>query len=392
MPYTRGEIIEIPSPIDIHSHLREPGGEQKETIATGTRAALYGGYVLVCDMPNNPGIAENPKFYQTLSAERVTEKHIIAKRNAQTDFAVIGGHDFQNPRVDNYAGMVRNIIADKGYFGHTTGNIHEVTIEDEQVWSCYKAADKAAKEAGIRLPHMLHALGEVGYEAARRIMKELEAPAHLCQVSTATEVVYVAKLKKEFPDLITSGATPHHLLMTGRSADYLYGWLGRMVPKLGEEVDQDKVLWAVNKRIIDCIETDHAPHTTEEKLHAEAENPEGVTEVGCVTCFGVSGIEFALPLLCRLVQNRKMDIETLVDALHTQPKRMLGLEDRYTDARTVLSFEPWQITEKNLKGRSSNTPYLGTMAAARVIDVVVGGKSRINQRFTNPQIMTARAI
>lgn len=385
MKFSRGEIVNIPGAIDVHTHLREPGSPQKETIASGTLAALYGGYVLVCDMPNNlGGTPEDPKANQTLSAERVLEKHHIAKETAYTDVAIIGGHDFQNPRLGNYSGMMGLIVADKGYKGHTTGNVHELTIDDPDVWSCYLASDAAAKEKGYRLPHMLHAREEVGYEAARRIMKELQAPAHWCHISTSTEVDYVEKLIKEFPDLFFSEVTPHHLLMTGRNATYINGWMGRAVPPLGSEVDQDKLLWAYNRRILKIIGTDHAPHATEEKMEPEAENPMGHTDVDCSTCFGMSGIEFAIPMLTRLVQQEIITMETLVDSLHTQPLRMLGLEHRYKNSETTLEFEPWQITESSLKGRSSNTPYLGGVASSRVVSVKVNGVDRMRQ--TRPDI------
>lgn len=381
MAYSRGEKIEIASPVDVHSHFREPGGEEKETIATGTTAALFGGYVLTSDMPNNVG-------HETWTEERVIEKQTIAARTAMTDFAVIAGHDFLNPRISEYSGMIPLSIATKGYFGHTTGNTRSVTIDDPDVWTAYSVWTNEAREAGYDTPHMLHAENEVGYFAAKRIMKELGAKVHWCHVSSGHEINYVEKLKKEFPDRFTSGVTPHHMLMTARDADMQRGWNGRMIPTLKPEVDADKVLNAVATGIVDIIETDHAPHITERKLEVEALNPEGHTDVGCETCFGVSGIEFALPMLTRLVQNGKMSLERLEDALHTQPLRMLGLEGRYKNAKTTLHFEPWQITEKDLKGRSSNTPYLGNIASSRVVAVTVNGQNRLMTKRPDTEVVT----
>lgn len=389
MAFSRGEIVEIPAAIDVHSHFRQPGGEHKETIETGTSAALAGGYVLTADMPNNPGTAEDPKANQTLTASKVLEKEEIAKRNAQTDLVIIGGHDFDNPRVDEYSAMVPLVRVTKGYFGHTTGNTKETTIEDPNVWEAYSTWDIEAKRLGYRTTHMLHAQEEVGYLAARRLMQELEAPVHWCHVSTSKEVNYAEKLDKSFPDLFTYGITPHHLLMTGRNATYLNGWMARMVPALGTGIDQDKLIWALaeGKAI---VETDHAPHTTEEKMNAEAENPHGHTGVDCTTCFGVSGIELALPMLTRLVQQDKISMERFVDATHSGPLRVLGLNGntRYETAKTTLEFEPWQITQDALRGRSSNTPYLGGVASARVVGVHVNGDNWLTQK--DPDTMVVR--
>jgi dihydroorotase len=385
MAFSRGDVIEILSPIDVHSHFREPGGEAQETIASGTRAALFGGYIVTADMPNNPGGNE------TWTEEKVREKHQIASYSAWTDFAVIAGHDFSNPRISEYPGMIPLSIATKGYFGHTTGNTVQRTIEDPDVWSAYSNWTKIAGESGYDTPHMLHAEDTVGYFAARRIMKELGARVHWCHVSSTAEIGYVEKLKRDFPAQFTSGATPHHMLMTMRDADMQRGWNGRMIPTLKSEADADRVLDAVSTGLVDIIETDHAPHTTERKLEVEALNPLGHTDVGCETCFGVSGIEFALPMLTRLVQNKKLSIERLEDALHNQPLRMLGLKGRYRNAKTTLLFEPWQITESALKGRSSNTPYLGNIASSRVIAVTFRGQNRLNTLNPRTKIVTPKA-
>lgn len=372
-PFTRGEIVELPGLIDVHAHLRQPGGEEMETIATGTNAALYGGYVLVADMPNNPNGNE------TWTAARATEKHVIAAGTANTDFAVIHGHDFDSPRVDEYPALALLSIANKSYFGHTTGNTAERTIDDPNVRLALSQMAIASRELGVKNPSMLHARETVGHSAARYIIEELGHPVHWCHVSTATEVRYAEILQEMHPDMFTAGVTPHHLTMTSRDADFQNGWNARMMPPLGKEADAEALLWGYNKGILSILETDHAPHSEEKKLHAEAMNPEGYVDPNdenCVSCFGVSGIEFVLPIMAGLVQRKQTTMERLVDSLHTQPLRMLGLEDRYKNAVTTVEFEPWQITEANLRGRSNNTPYLGFMAGAKVRDVSVGGVSR----------------
>ncbi len=358
MSFSPGEIITIPSPIDVHAHLREPGGEEKETIESGTYAALAGGYQAIFDMPNNPGGNE------TRNEARLDEKYEIAKNTAQIDFGAYAGVDFENPAFEEFPALVSKAAGIKFYMGPTTGNTKVYNLDTARP-TIDRWVDEARK-IGEQPPILLHARGDIGYETADYIAGEKGYPVHWCHIASATEVGHARYLTKMFPELYTGGVTPHHLTMTSRNADFQQGWNGaRMQPPLGEEVDADALLQGYNEGIIQILETDHAPQVPWEKMNAEAQNPQGETEEGCVTCYGISGIEFVLPVMMSLVQRDIVDIDRLVDSLYTQPARMLGLK-AVGGAMTTLEINPYVIQPEDIIGKSQNTPYIGWTAWAQV--------------------------
>lgn len=366
-----GELVTIPSPVDVHSHFREPGGEQKETIATGTYAALKGGYQATCDMPNNPGGME------TRSEQRVDDKTDIAERTAFTDFGIIGGVDLDNPAIDQFGPMIPKVVGLKAYLGLTTGNIKEYGLDEARVpideWIA------RATILGKNPPIMLHAREGIGEEVADYVAAQ-DYPVHWCHVSTETEVDSVRRLNKKYKDLgvFTSGLTMHHMTMVGLDADFKYGWYGgRMMPPLGNEVDHEALVHAYNNAEIPILETDHAPHEYGGKEKAESENPEGHNHPDCTTCFGLSGIEFILPIAMSLVARKKITMERLVDSLRTQPLQMLGIRDSGR-AETDIYINPYVLGADDRAGKSRNNPYVGWTAWGKVQDVRVNGVSRWN--------------
>ena len=304
-----GQELKIPSLIDVHAHLREPGGTDKETIASGTHAVLRGGYQAVFDMPNNPGNC------QTWSRQRLDEKYQIGRQTAQTNIGFYAGVDLANPNLDQIPLMIDRAAGLKLYFGHTTGNNQEFGLDQAR-----EVIDRwlvCGRQQPIPSPILIHAREGVGAEVADYIAGR-GYPIHWCHVSTTTEVSACHRLRQTYGQLFTAGVTPHHLTMTARDADLKYGWPGgRMMPPLGNEVDSQALLDALDKEQIQIIETDHAPHTTKDKLAAERNNPTGDDSPGCNTCFGVSGIEFVLPVMISLVQRHQIRIDRLLDALYT---------------------------------------------------------------------------
>ncbi len=356
-----GETIFIHSPIDVHTHLREPGGEDKETIASGTEAALAGGYQAVFDMPNNPG------GNQTWTEDRLDEKYRIGNRSSNTRIGFYAGVDLDNPAIDEFPGMVLKAAGLKIYMGHTTGNVKEHDLEVAR--PAIDAWMDAVGELPGNPPILLHAREGVGEETARYVASR-EYPVHWCHVSTGSEVTSVRALSKDFPDNFTAGVTPHHLTMTQRDADLKYGWNGaRMMPPLGSEVDGESLIDAFNEGVIHILETDHAPHTAEDKLNAEINNPEGRDEPDCTTCFGISGIEFVLPVMMSLVKRGVITLERLEDSLYYQPARMLQLDTSQDNSLTGLRIGPRTLTEDDVVGKSRNNPYVGWTGWAKVNDL-----------------------
>lgn len=351
------ERITIHSPIDVHVHLREPGTNKSETIESGTRAAHAGGFQAVFDMPNNPG---NP----TYTEELLVEKQDIARADSHVDIGFYAGIDLSNPDVDQIPRMIGRAVGLKLYMGKTTGNNRVYALDDARdvidLWT------QEAKERGLHAPIVLHAEGAIGAQTVRYIVQK-QHHAHWAHLSTAYEAEKSEKFMKQYGQYFTSEVTPHHLTMTDLNARQL-GWSGgRMMPSLKKEEDMDATTYALNKGYISMIATDNAPHEVSAKIKAERENPHGHTEDGCTTCFGVSGIEFALPILMRQVALGRIDGERIEDITYRQPLRMLGLKASQLAAMTTLEIDPYKIKSEDIVGGSENTPYVNMIAGARVV-------------------------
>ena len=361
------EIISLHSPIDVHAHLREPGTNNSETIASGTKAAQAGGYQAVFDMPNNPG-------RPTHTIDRLAEKMGIAARTSYVDIGFYAGIDLANPDVDNLPRMIGRAAGLKLYMGKTTGNQHVHTLEDarESIDTWIENADAQ----GLHAPILVHAEGDIGAETIDYIASRGHH-AHWCHLSSTEEAYHAHKLTRQYPEHFTAEVTPHHLTMTDINAEQL-GWPGgRMMPSLKNEVDRDALQWAFAHGDIAIVGTDHAPHSMEQKINAENHNPHGHTDDGCVTCFGVSGLEFALPILMRQVMLGRFTLERLEDALYTQPLRMLGINESNMPAITTLEIGARRIEKDELVGGSENTPYINMIAGAKVLGMTGVHRPRV---------------
>jgi dihydroorotase len=354
--------IIIPSPIDVHAHLRQSNHTKpaSETIRSGTAAALAGGYQAVFDMPNSPNAP-------TWTAERLRDKIAVASTETATDVGFDAGVDLDNPAFDEFPTMIAAGAAGlKIYMGLTTGNTKEQDLDVAR--PAIDAWMAAAKKAKRRCPILLHARENTGAETAEYIASQNHA-VHWCHISTASETKMAKKLISKFGQFFTAGVTPHHLTMTWRNSDFQQGWNARMQPPLGDETDTSALLDAYRRGVIQILETDHAPHIMDNKLAAERDNPTGVLDPNHTTCFGVSGIEFVVPIMLGLVARGLVDQARLVDSLYDQPLAMLGLSKDQFSAQTVLETGPYVIGEKDFVGQSRNTPYIGWMAGARVVEV-----------------------
>lgn len=368
MSLEAGSRIEIPSPIDIHAHLREPGGTEKETIASGTQAALAGGYQAVFDMPNNPNIP-------THNHQALEQKLGIARRTANTDIGFYAGVNLDDPALDEFPALSA-AAGLKLYLGHTTGNKKEYGLDQSREAIDHWVGHNQAKPQ--QPPILLHAREGVGAEVADYVASA-GYPVHWCHVASASEAADSQRLRQKHGDKFTAGVTPHHLTMTARDADYKYGWMGgRMMPPLGSEADGEALTAAFNAGWLQIIETDHAPHTDDDKLEAETANPTGEDHPDCTTCFGISGIEFVVPIMISLVKRRQIKMDRLLDAIFDQPAKLLGLNTQNNPNKTTIQIGPHVLEEKDRAGQSRNHPYVGWTAWGRIERVVSRGRVRYN--------------
>jgi carbamoyl-phosphate synthase/aspartate carbamoyltransferase/dihydroorotase len=334
-----GEIITLPGLIDPHVHLRDPGQTHKEDFFTGTSAALAGGFVAVIDQPNNLV----PMTTKALLEEK--------KRSAQKKIVCDIGFNFGTlaDNFDAFDKIADEVVALKVYLNQSTG---KVVVDRRKLLDIYKAwpSDK---------PIMLHAMLEhpeddvLDYmlDAVRKTKKK----THLGHVSSRRELEYIIKAKNEgLP--VTCGVCAHYFFLTSDDVKRL-GSKGIMVPSLKSQADQD-FLWA-NLDAIDCFESDHAPHTLEEKR-------------GNPPPFGVPGLETTLPLMLTAEQQGKLKREQLLEKSYHNPAKIFNIP-RDETTKIEVSMEEYEIKNEDLKTKCGWSPFAGRKVVGKVKKVHIRG-------------------
>ena len=336
-----------PGLIDVHVHLREPGATHKEDFHTGSRAAIKGGFTFIIDMPNN--------LFPVVSSERLEEKISLAGKKSVCDIGFHYGTNGQN--TDTFSKIWNNpqVFGLKIYCNHTTG---EMLIENPVI------IDKVFKSWESDKPILVHAEGPqmaMAIEMADRYKKRL----HVCHISLAEEVDMVrqAKSKKQ---VITAGVCPHHLFMTGVYREKMKGY-AMMKPPLGTQKDQEALWIGLNDGTIDLVETDHAPHSKEEK---EKDSP----------AFGVPGLEWAVGLLGRAIKEKMMPEGLFQKVLHYNPREIFRIPDQ-PDTFVEIDFDKsYVVGNSDYETKCGWSPYEGWELAGTVETVFFKGRKLIENR------------
>lgn len=332
-----GQIIELPGLIDLHVHLRDPGQTYKEDFYTGSLAALAGGFTTIVDMPNN--------LVPTTTAKLLDEKIALAKDKALCDikfnFGTLGDNFDQFQLIyDKVAGL-------KIYLNLTTGGF---IIDKSKLAEIYKAWQSEK-------PIFLHAEEDVS-DLVMSTLKKIPKKTHICHISTKEELTFVMQAKAAgLP--ITCGVTPHHLFLSSEDVERL-GSYSNVKPYLKSKSDQ-KFLWD-NFDVIDIVESDHAPHTREEK---ESSNPP----------FGLPGLETTLPLMLTAEAESRLNRKQLLDKLHFTPAEIIGMKPD-PETKIEVSMEEYEIKDEDLKTKCGWSPYsgrkvIGKVKSAKIKDNVV---------------------
>jgi dihydroorotase len=372
-------LVVCPGFIDIHTHLREPGQEHKETIASGTRAAAAGGFTTVCAMPNTEPVNDNEGITRLIverarneGAVRVHPIGAVTRGSQGEELAEFGdlreagcvgvsddGHPVANARV-----MRRALEYAKAFDLVVIDHCEEPSLSEG---TCMNEG-QVSTHLGLRGEPPA---GEAIMVERNVLLAELTGGrVHIAHISTAASVDAVRRGKARGVQ-VTAEVTPHHLFLTDEAVrETGYDTSTKMKPPLRAEADRQAILSGLQNGTIDCIATDHAPHHVDDK---KVEFDRAAN--------GVVGLETAVALcLDRLVGQGIVDLPRLVTLLSTNPARVLGLP-----GGTLAPGSPGDVTLLDLgrkrqvdptrfESKGRNTPFTGWILKGWPVATIVGGK------------------
>ena len=368
----------VPGLVDIHVHLREPGGEHKETIESGTRAAAHGGFTGVCAMPNTNPVCDTGAgvgYVKQRAAEvgkcRVYPSGALSVGlkgevlSEMGDMAARGAVAFTDDgRGVQDAGMMRRIMDYAAMFGKTV-------MVHEQDASLVGEGQVNEGVASTRLGMLgWPSLGEELMIARDIMLCELTGcPLHIQHITTAAGLDLVRQAKdKGLP--VTCEVTPHHLFLTEDDITLAYDTSMKVNPPLRTQADAEALMEGVIDGTVDCIVTDHAPHADWEKAREFELAP-----------FGMIGLETSLGLmLTKMVAPGIIGYDDLVDLMAVAPRDILGLEPVKIASGSVADltvFDPnltWTVDAADFESKASNSAFLGWELTGRATHVLVGGR------------------
>lgn len=371
-------LVVCPGFIDMHVHLREPGNENKETIQSGVEAAVHGGFTSVACMPNTKPVNDN----------RSVTEYIIARArkcglaNVFPVAAISLGLEGKNitEMADLAAGGAVG-FSDDGRCVMSADLIRKALeycrmldlpiIEHPEDHSI--SGEGLVNEGLISYKYgmrgILNAAEEVIVARDIILQDRIRSRLHLTHISTSRAVELIRDAKSNgIP--VTADATPHHLLLNEEKIT-TYDTVYKVKPPLRTEADRLGLVEGVRDGSIDCIASDHAPHTRDEKDKEFEYAP-----------FGVIGLESTVSVIYdRLVRTRIISLNRMVELLSTNPARILNLKDRGQVTRgkpadlTVLDLNRrFSIHEAAFRSKANNCPFLQWEGMGQVAFTIVGGK------------------
>jgi len=376
-----GRVV-APGFVDLHCHLREPGFEDKETVATGSMAAVAGGFTTICCMPNTEptidtasdiefiqGAARKAGLARVLPFGTVTRGQRGTQLSDMSEMAQAGAIGFSDDgRPVRDARLMRYALANSLRHGRPVVD----HCEDPEI------ADGGVMNEGL----VSDRLGLKGQPAAAEevmVARDIELARatggrfHVAHISTAGSAALVAMAKRDgLP--ITAEVTPHHLTMTddwvlGSDGCGPYDTRTKVNPPLRTEEDRRALIAALSEGVIDAIATDHAPHRSMDKECTYDE-----------AAFGISGFETALANLLRLVEDGHLTLDQVIRHLTIEPARIFGLPSGTLApgaSADVVIFDPaatWNVDASAFFSKGKNTPLDGKTLRGQVMATLVEGR------------------
>ena len=368
-------LIVTPGLIDMHVHLREPGHEYKETIATGTAAAAAGGFTAVAAMPNTKPICDDSSGVEFLLAKAAKtaltrvwpiaamtkgqEGRAMCEYADLADAGAVGVSD--DGRWVPDSGLMRRILDYAKIFGLTAiSHAEEPTLSGGVM-------NEGPVSTRLGLPGIPAAAEEIAVYRDVRLAELTGAPIHIAHVSTkgAVEIIRLAKAKG-VP--VTAETAPHYFTLTDEEV-VGFRTNAKMNPPLRSAEDVAAIRAGLADGTLDAIATDHAPHSEIEK---DVEFDQAA--------FGIVGLETALPLTLALVRDGVIDLARAIRLLSVNPARILGvpggnLKPGSPADLTIIDLNAaWIADPAEFLSKSRNTPFAGREMIGRAAVVIVGGR------------------
>jgi dihydroorotase len=372
----RDQIV-APGLIDVHVHFREPGGEHKETIETGVRAAVAGGITAVCTMPNTDPVTDDPAGIRFVLAQaekaagaRVYPLGAISKNQEGKSLAAIGEMveagavgitDDGNPVMNG--GLMRMAMEYAKAFGIPVAD-HPEDLDLSRAGTM----NESLNSTRMGLPGKPNISEDVQIIRDLLLSELTDSRVHIQHVSTAYGVEMIRQAKNRGVQ-VTAEATPHHLILTDSEVDG-YNTNAKMNPPLRSSGDRDAVAQGFSDGTLCVYATDHAPHHYDEKEQTFADAPNGI--VGLETSLGIG--------LTYLVAQGIVDLSTLVDRMSCAPARAFNLPGgtlKRGSIGDVTIIDPnviWSVDSNEFMSKSRNTPFEGLKLKGRASKTIVGGK------------------
>jgi len=375
-------LVALPGLVDLHTHLREPGREDAETVESGSRAAALGGYTAVCAMANTSPVADTAGVVEQvwrlgrtaglvdvqpigavtvgLGGEQLAELGAMADSAAQVRIFSDDGHCVADPRL-----MRRALEYVRAFDGVIAQHAEEPRLTDGA------QMHEGITSARLGLPGWPAVAEEAIIARDVLLAEHVGARLHVCHVSTAGSVE-ILRWAKARGIAVTAEVTPHHLLLTDTRADG-YDPVFKVNPPLRTGADVDALQAALVDGVIDVVATDHAPHAVQDK---ECEWPYARP--------GMLGLETALSVVWLAVGHR-LGWDGVAERLSRAPARIAGLTEHGHDpapgrAATFTLVDPaarWTVDPAGLASRSRNTPYAGLDLPVRVVATFLRGEPTV---------------
>ncbi len=366
----------VPGLIDMHVHLREPGEEYKETIASGTKAAIAGGFTAVACMPNTSPVNDSEAVTSLIleKAEqakmaRVYPVGAVSKNSQGTELAEYG--EMKQAGVvalsDDGRPVANSQLMRRALEYSSSHNLLLISHSEEMSLSENGAMNEGALSTRLGLRGIPHVAEEIMVYRDIAMADYLELPIHIAHISTKETVDLIRRAKRN-GSLVTSETTPHYFSLTEEAIDQ-YDTRAKMNPPLRTAEDMKAIREGLRDGTIDAIATDHAPHSNMEKdLEFE------------LAANGIIGLETSVPLTMNLVRENILTPSQMITLMSVHPARILGVEGgslaagATADVTVIDPDKKFVYTKDSIVSKSGNSPFIDREMQGKAVLTVVGGE------------------